>query len=433
MAERSKQWLLVGTGALFGSLSTVALLRLFSRWAGKRQVKGLLTSCSVISDWNGKEKLFGRCGTRYNGAPDGLVYSDLLKDEVVSEQLTRNIQFFGMESQQKVTESYVVVIGLGGVGSHAASMLLRSGVGRLLLVDFDQVALLAACVRRGLRVLSAMGAGARADPTRIRVADLRESSIDPLSRSVRHRLRKDYGIEGGIAVVFSLEKPKVKLLPFKGLTGEEENPSDYQIVPGFRVRIIPVLGTIPAIFGQVMASYVATQLAGLCVQTEPVVNLDLDHYRILHQRLLEHEELIYGSAVQVLDMDTRQWRLSLCSAYWFILNHMGLLCYAWFGVIFTTDVEEVMYVVKELWHGRSARDQSQKDVGRKMWRSVNELMLVRWDKSRPATVNNLIPLKFTEAGAHESTMIDRIREEEPEFYTMVANVLKRAEEEFALR
>jgi tRNA threonylcarbamoyladenosine dehydratase len=38
-----------------------------------------------------------------------------------------------------VTESYVVVIGLGGVGSHAASMLLRSGVGRLLLVDFDQV------------------------------------------------------------------------------------------------------------------------------------------------------------------------------------------------------------------------------------------------------------------------------------------------------
>ncbi|RVW49157.1 hypothetical protein CK203_087473 [Vitis vinifera] len=46
------------------------------------------------------------------------------------------------------------------------------------------VALLAACVRRGLKVLSATGAGARADPTRIRVADLRESTNDPLSRSV---------------------------------------------------------------------------------------------------------------------------------------------------------------------------------------------------------------------------------------------------------
>ena len=38
-----------------------------------------------------------------------------------------------------MVKSYVVIIGLGGVGSHAASMLLRSGVGKLLLVDFDQV------------------------------------------------------------------------------------------------------------------------------------------------------------------------------------------------------------------------------------------------------------------------------------------------------
>ncbi|PKA47187.1 Nicastrin [Apostasia shenzhenica] len=377
-----------------------------------------------------------------------------------------NIQFFGVEPQQKLVKSFVIVVGLGGVGSHAASMLLRSGVGRLLLVDFDQVslsslnrhavatradvgtpkavclqkhfssifpecrveakvqlydasleeeilsgqpdfvldcidnidtkvALLAACVRRGLKVLSAMGAGARADPTRIRMADLRESSIDPLSRSVRHRLRKDYGIDGGIPVVFSLEKPKVKLLPFKGASGEEENPSDYQIVPGFRVRIIPVLGTIPAIFGQVMASYVVTQLAGLHVQTEPVVNLDLDHYRILHQRLIEHEELLYGSAQQV-------------------------------------GVEEVMYIVKELWHGQSARDQSNKNVGRKMWRSVNELMLVRWDGSKPASVSNLILLKFKEAELHESTTVENIKNEDPEYYDMVIAVLKRAEIDYML-
>lgn len=59
--------------------------------------------------------------------------------------------------------------------------------GFLFLLDgyvIFQVALLAACVRRGLKVLSAMGAGARADPTRIRVADLRESINDPLSRAV---------------------------------------------------------------------------------------------------------------------------------------------------------------------------------------------------------------------------------------------------------
>lgn len=72
-----------------------------------------------------------------------------------------------------------------------------------------------------------------------------------------------------------------------------------QMVPGFRVRIIPVLGSIPAIFGMVMASYVVTQLAELQVQTEPIVNMDVDHYRLLHQRLTEHEESLYGTAKEV--------------------------------------------------------------------------------------------------------------------------------------
>lgn len=39
-------------------------------------------------------------------------------------------------------------------------------------------------MKKGLKVLSATGAGARLDPTRIRIADLKESSNDPLSRSV---------------------------------------------------------------------------------------------------------------------------------------------------------------------------------------------------------------------------------------------------------
>ncbi|KAH1214594.1 tRNA threonylcarbamoyladenosine dehydratase [Glycine max] len=434
--ERGKYLALVGGGALLGSVSTFFLLRLL-----QSQKRGV-SQCSknVTADFNGVE------GCTIAGKKnDRVINEDLLKDEIVSEQLTRNVQFFGFESQQKVTASYVVVIGLGGVGSHAASMLLRSGIGKLLLVDFDQclkehflsifpecqidakvmlydssteeeilsghpdfvldcidnidtkVALLAACVRRGLKVLSATGAGARADPTRIRIADLRESTNDPLSRAVRHRLRKDYGIEGGIPVVFSLEKPKAKLLPFKGPSGEEENPSDYQIVPGFRVRIIPVLGTIPAIFGQFMASYVVTELAGVHVQTEPVVNFNMDHYHILHQRLIEHEESLYGTYMEV-----------------------------------QVDVEEVMYIVKELWHGRSAREQHVKDVGRGMWRSVNELMLVRWDRTKPASISNLILLKFKEVDEHESRTLDDIKKNEPEFYSRVIAVLKRAELDFGL-
>ena len=50
-----------------------------------------------------------------------------------------------------------------------------------------QVALLAKCKEQHLPVLSVAGAGAKSDPTRLRIVDLSESSVDPLARAVRHR------------------------------------------------------------------------------------------------------------------------------------------------------------------------------------------------------------------------------------------------------
>ena len=49
------------------------------------------------------------------------------------------MDFFGEEGFQTIKESAVTVIGLGGVGCHAAIALARSGIGSLHLVDFDSV------------------------------------------------------------------------------------------------------------------------------------------------------------------------------------------------------------------------------------------------------------------------------------------------------
>jgi hypothetical protein len=35
------------------------------------------------------------------------------QDEVLAEQLTRNVQFFGLEQQKQISNAFVVVIGLG--------------------------------------------------------------------------------------------------------------------------------------------------------------------------------------------------------------------------------------------------------------------------------------------------------------------------------
>ncbi|KAL3680679.1 hypothetical protein R1sor_023635 [Riccia sorocarpa] len=400
------------------------------------------------------------------GSLDSSPDLDFITDDITSEQFTRNTQFYGEEGQKKVHEAMVIVIGLGGVGSHAATMLLRAGIAKLRLIDFDQVslsslnrhavatradvgtpkalclqkhfkeifpecevdarvqmfdsstaedilsgcpdfvldcidnidtkiALLAECARRGLKVLSATGAGARADPTRIRIADISESSVDPLSRSVRHRLRRDYNITSGIPVVISTERPKAKLLPFSPPDGKEGNPLDYQVVPGFRVRTIPVLGTIPAIFGQVMASYVITSIAEMAVVTEPVVNLSVDHYALLHQRLIEREELLFGTASEV-----------------------------------ELDKEEVAVIIREIWRGRSARDQGSREGGRGMWNAMKMLTLTRWDVTKPPTIGNLVLLTFSEAEEHEATPLHILKKEEPEFYNMVEKRLSFARKEF---
>jgi hypothetical protein len=51
-------------------------------------------------------------------------------EELVLEQLARNRAFFGDDGLSKIRGSFVIVVGAGGVGSWAATMLARSGVGK---------------------------------------------------------------------------------------------------------------------------------------------------------------------------------------------------------------------------------------------------------------------------------------------------------------
>lgn len=51
----------------------------------------------------------------------------------------RSELLLGAEGWDRMVESSACVIGLGGVGSYAAEALVRSGFGRVILVDFDRV------------------------------------------------------------------------------------------------------------------------------------------------------------------------------------------------------------------------------------------------------------------------------------------------------
>ncbi|AIQ70589.1 tRNA threonylcarbamoyladenosine dehydratase [Paenibacillus graminis] len=62
------------------------------------------------------------------------------------------------------------------------------------------------CLARGIPMISSMGAANKMDPTRFQVADISKTSMDPIARVIRQKLRKE-GIKKGVKVVFSTEEP----------------------------------------------------------------------------------------------------------------------------------------------------------------------------------------------------------------------------------
>ncbi len=107
----------------------------------------------------------------------------------------------------------------------------------------------------GLGLVSSMGAGGRTDVSMIRTGDLFDSSVCPLARMVRQRLRRR-GLAQGVTSVYSIEKPLNKQ-PFK-----EEDAGDALEGHG---RARPPIGTIawvPGCFGLTLASEAVKLIVG---------------------------------------------------------------------------------------------------------------------------------------------------------------------------
>lgn len=90
----------------------------------------------------------------------------------------------------------------------------------------------------GTPILSALGTGNKLDPTRLRIADLYETSVCPLARVMRRELRRR-GVER-LKVLYSTEEP------IKPLPGEEAPGASRRAVPGSTAFVPPAGGLIIA-------------------------------------------------------------------------------------------------------------------------------------------------------------------------------------------
>ena len=51
----------------------------------------------------------------------------------------REEKLIGRDNLNEISKKCVVVVGLGGVGGYAVESLVRSGIGKIILVDYDTI------------------------------------------------------------------------------------------------------------------------------------------------------------------------------------------------------------------------------------------------------------------------------------------------------
>ncbi|MFF2754217.1 ThiF family adenylyltransferase [Psychrobacillus sp. NPDC058041] len=208
-------------------------------------------------------------------------------------QFSRNELAIGTEGIDLLKNTTVAILGVGGVGSFAAEACARSGVGRIILVDKDNVDitninrqlvayistigrsksavmkeriadinpdcevidmhmfyteetyeqffamnidyvidasdtiiykihLMKECLKRGIKIISSMGAANKTDPTRFKIVDISKTHTDPIAKIIRTKLRKEDRITKGIPVVFSDESPIIVREDVVGKVGKPD-------------------------------------------------------------------------------------------------------------------------------------------------------------------------------------------------------------------
>lgn len=410
-------------------------------------------------------------------------------DSLIREQLSRNYSFLGEEGMQAIRDSFVVVVGAGGVGSWASLMLLRSGVGKLRLIDFDQVSLsslnrhacatladvgrpkvvccaqffqsiapwaeveacvdlfreseadrllagrptyvidaidnldtkvelLKYCAQHNLKVFSSMGAGAKADPSRIQVSDISATVEDPLARVVRRELRaagvptlpavgseaakaRAKGETGAddasvmIPCVYSTEKSDTHLLPLPDEEFEKGPVSELAAFEDFRVRILPVLGPLPAMFGLAAATYILCDLAHYKI--EP---LAVKGRRKLYEKLfadLNVTESRYPSPPVDIHNASQAHKRTLTEAdipptYHAANNKDGPPP----KVRIPFSVNDIAYLFEEVFRGRSVVPP---------FDTLATGQLQRWDPTKPLDYDNVVLFSRPQAREHEQYVL----------------------------
>jgi tRNA A37 threonylcarbamoyladenosine dehydratase len=119
-----------------------------------------------------------------------------------------------------------------------------------------KAALIEHCTNHNIRIISALGASSRTDPSEVRIGTLNNTSACPLARALRRHLRSRK-IAADPPVIYSTEPP-VAAAEEDHTCNLKESTGPY--VRGRKRRALPSISTIPGIIGLMAANFVIFEI-----------------------------------------------------------------------------------------------------------------------------------------------------------------------------
>lgn len=169
----------------------------------------------------------------------------------MEHRFLRTEMLLGREALERLERSHVAVFGLGGVGSYAAEILARSGVGELTLVDQDSLSL--SNCNRQLYALSSTVGQPKAEVAAARCRDINpDIRLHPICATYDAAHREDFfqGHYDYIADCIDLVTCKLDLIQqaqLRGIpilsalgTGNKLDPSRLEVTDISKTSVCPL-------------------------------------------------------------------------------------------------------------------------------------------------------------------------------------------------
>lgn len=130
-----------------------------------------------------------------------------------SERFSRIELMLGQDACDRLGEAYVMVVGLGAVGSYAIEGLARAGIGRLRLIDFDRIS--PSNINRQLYALDSTVGRPKCEVARERVFDINpDCRVEAIRGFVGPETVEEYLSDRPDIVIDAIDSlnPKVELI-----------------------------------------------------------------------------------------------------------------------------------------------------------------------------------------------------------------------------